>query len=340
MEILTNVSLKDYTTMKIGGNARFIANVTNIEELETVCNNAKSQNLPIFVIGGGSNLIGTDQDYNGIIIKMQIPGFEIIADDQDSTTTKIGAGEDWDFVVKRTVDLNLGGIEAMSAIPGTSGAAPVQNVGAYGQEIADTLQSLEAYDLTNNQFVILSHDDCKFAYRDSIFRNEAKGRYIITSITIKLSKIQPKPPFYESLQRYLDENNITEYTVATIRNAVMEIRKNKLPDPKVMASSGSFFKNAIVNSRQIDELKSTYPNIPSFDMGANTYKIPTGWLIERAGLKGQLINGMRVYNNNALVLVNESANSYNDLANARGQIVNKIHDMFNIQIEQEPLEIR
>jgi UDP-N-acetylmuramate dehydrogenase len=340
MEIHTNIPIKNFTTMRLGGKARFMTDIFKTEDIAKIFQNAKAQNLPIFIMGGGSNLIARDEGYNGIILKIKIPGFEKMADDINSTTIKIGAGEDWDSVVKRTVDMSLSGIEAMSAIPGTIGAAPVQNIGAYGQEIADTLISLEAYDTENEEFVNLTHEDCNFSYRKSIFNSLDKGRYIITSITLKLSKNQPTPPFYDSLQKYLDENNIKIYTQQTIRDAVIKIRASKLPDPKIMANSGSFFKNAIAEKWQLDEIKNKYPDIPTYDMGDGKFKIPTGWLIEQAGFKGQLINGIRVYDKNALVLVNESATSYNDLEIAKNQIIRKIRDIFRVEIEQEPNEIQ
>ncbi len=326
--------------MQLGGRARFMTDIFKTEDIAKICQNAKTQNLPIFIMGGGSNLIARDEGYNGIILRIKIPGFEKIADDINSTTIKIGAGEDWDSVVKRTVDMSLSGIEAMSAIPGTTGAAPVQNIGAYGQEIADTLISLEAYDTENEKFANLTHEDCNFSYRKSIFNSLDKGRYIITSITLKLSKNQPTPPFYDSLQKYLDENNIKIYTQQTIRDAVIKIRASKLPDPKIMANSGSFFKNAIAEKWQLDEIRTKYPNIPTYDMGAGKFKIPTGWLIEQAGFKGQIINGIRVYDKNALVLINESATSYNDLETAKKQIIRKVRDIFRVEIEQEPTEIQ
>lgn len=339
MDIHTNIPLKNFTTMKLGGNARFMAEARTAEEVASVCRNAKSQSLPIFIIGGGSNVIAKDEGFNGIIIRMRIPGFEIISDDMNSTTIKIGAGEDWDSVVKRVVDMRLSGIEAMSAIPGTTGATPVQNVGAYGQEIADTLQSLEAYDTETDSNVILQNSDCAFAYRTSIFRDKFPGRYVITSITLKLSKNLPQPPFYEALQEYLDKLNIKIFTQETIRNTVIELRNSKLPNPKTLPNVGSFFKNTIIEQWQVDGLKKSYPDIPMFEMGDGNYKIPTGWLIEKAGLKGQLINGIRIYDKNALVLVNESAKSYSDLAAARDQVIGKVRDMFRVQIEQEPIEI-
>jgi len=325
--------------MKIGGNARFMTEVRTPDEVATVYRNAKAQKLPIFILGGGSNVIARDEGFNGIVMRMRIPGFDIIADDINSTTIRIGAGENWDSVVKRAVDMNLSGIETMSAIPGTAGAAPVQNVGAYGQEIADTLQSLEAYDSQTDTFVTLQKNDCGFTYRDSIFRGNSFGRYVITSITIKLSKNQPQPPFYESLQKYLDEHSIKMFTVDVIRDAVIEIRKNKLPDPDILPNTGSFFKNAVVEEWQLDDLRKINPNIPTYELGDGRFKVPAGWLIENVGLKGSLINGMRVYDKNALVLVNESATSYNDLATARDEIIGKVRDTFRVQIQQEPLEI-
>ncbi len=339
MEIHTNIPLKNLTTIRLGGPTRFFVEVHSAEDLRSVYKNALTQNIKPFVIGGGSNLIAHDEGYSGIIIRIRIPGFEITSEDAGTTTIKIGAGEDWDEIVKRTVELNLSGIEAMSGIPGTAGATPVQNVGAYGQEIADTLISVDAYDTSTDSFVTLDNSSCEFSYRHSIFRGNAAGRYIITSITLKLSKSIPAPPFYESLQKYLEQNNITIYTQQTIRDAVLAIRADKLPDVKEKASAGSFFKNALVEKWQLDSLKKQFPEIPSYDMGEGKYKIPTGWLIEKAGLKGQLLHGIRVYEGNALVLVNESATSYADLASARDEIIAKIRDLFQIHIEQEPLEL-
>lgn len=325
--------------MNLGGNARFMTEANSAQDIATIYQSAKEQSLSIFILGGGSNVVATDAGFNGIVVRIRIPGFEIISEDDNSTTIRIGAGENWDSVVARAVDMQLSGIEAMSAIPGTAGAGPVQNVGAYGQEIADTLQSLEAFDSKTGQFVTLTNEDCKFSYRDSIFRNSEKNRYVITYITLKLSKNLPQPPFYDSLQKYLDEKMITIYTHKNIRQAVIEIRKNKLPDPEIMPNSGSFFKNAIVEDWQLEQLKNIDPNIPLYDMGDGKYKVPSGWLIERTGLKGQMINGIRIYDKNALVLVNESATSYSDLELAKNTIISKVRDKFGIQISQEPLEI-
>ncbi|MDB5160411.1 MAG: murB [Candidatus Saccharibacteria bacterium] len=339
MEVHTNIPLKNFTTMKLGGPAQFMVEVRSAEEVKAVHDNATSKNLPIFILGGGSNVIAKDEGYPGIVIRVRIPGFEIINDDINTTTIKIGAGESWDSVVKRTVDMHLSGIEAMSMIPGTSGAAPVQNVGAYGQEIADTLVSLEAYDSQTKTFVVLENEACGFAYRDSIFRGNEKGRYIITSITLKLSKSLPQPPFYDALQTYFDAHKVTFFTGETVREAVIAIRTEKLPDPGLKPNTGSFFKNAIIENWQLADLQMSYPDMKVFDMGDGHSKVPTGWLIEQVGLKGQLLHGMRVHDKNALVLINESATGYADLAAARDEVIGAVRDKFRIQIEQEPLEL-
>lgn len=339
MDIHTNIPLKNYTTMRLGGNARFMTEVHTPAEVQEVCRNAHSQNLPIFILGGGSNVIVHDEGFAGIVVRNRIPGFEVIADEPGQTTLKIGAGENWDSIVKRTVDMNLTGIEAMSAIPGTAGAAPVQNVGAYGQEIADTLVSLEAYDMQTDQFVTLQNADCGFSYRHSIFRGDAAGRYVITSITVRLYKSAPQPPFYAAIQDYFDTHNITLFTPQVIRDAVIDIRKNKLPDPEITPNTGSFFKNAVIEDWQLADLKKDYPDIPTYDMPDGRFKVPTGWLIEKAGLKGKTLHGMRVHDKNALVLINESAKNYADLASARDEIIGAVRDQFRVAIEQEPLEI-
>lgn len=331
--------MKNYTTMHLGGNARFMTDAHTPEEAMEACRNAYRQNLPIFILGGGSNLIVSDNGFPGIVIRNRIPGFEVVSDDPSHTIIKIGAGENWDSVVERAVGMNLSGIEALSAIPGTAGAAPVQNIGAYGQEIADTLVSVDAYDIENDTLVTLQNNDLGFSYRHSIFRGEASGRYMILAVTLKLYKAAPQPPFYKAVQDYLEANSITIFTPQVIRDAVIAIRTDKLPDPKVLPNAGSFFKNAIVEDWQLNDLKTTYPDIPTYDMPDGRFKVPTGWLIEQTGLKGQTLHGMKVHDKNALVLINKSAKSYADLAAARDEIQTAVRDKFRIEIEQEPLEI-
>lgn len=339
MDVHTNIPLKNYTTMRLGGPARFMTEISNPNEISPLCQKAASQNIPVFILGGGSNVLAHDEGYQGLVILNRISGFEVIADNPGTTTLRIGAGENWDETVRRTVEMGLSGIEALSAIPGTVGAAPVQNIGAYGQEISETLVSLDAYDIKADQYVTLQNEDCNFSYRNSIFRSTATGRYFITAITLRLTKNAPQPPFYQAVQDYLDEAGITFFTPQVIRDAVMKIRSEKLPDPAERPNAGSFFKNAIVEDWQLTDLRADYPDIPTYDLPDGRFKVPTGWLIEQAGLKGQLLHGIRVHDKNALVLINESAASFADLEAARDEIMGAVRDTFRITIEQEPLEI-
>lgn len=339
MDVMTNISLKQYTTMKLGGETRYMATADSTSDVVSLYRNARKENLPIFVLGGGSNVITHDEVFEGIVLLNKIKGFEVISETDETTDVKIGAGEVWDEVVEKAIELGLQGVEAMSGIPGTAGAAPVQNVGAYGQEIADTLISLEAYDSKTDTIVTISANECDFSYRNSIFRDKEKGRYCILSITLRLNKTEPKPPYYASLQKYIDENDIREVNLSVIRVAVLNIRSEKLPDPAELPSAGSFFKNALVEKWKLEELQKEYSDIPNYAMSDGRYKIPTGWLIDKAGLRGYRSHGMRVYEKNALVLVNDSATGYDDLAAIREEIVQIVFDKFGIKIEQEPLEL-
>lgn len=339
MDVMTNISLKQYTTMKLGGETRYMATADSASDVVSLYRNARKENLPIFVLGGGSNVITHDEVFEGIVLLNKIKGFEVISENDETTDVKIGAGEVWDEVVEKAIGLGLQGVEAMSGIPGTAGAAPVQNVGAYGQEIADTLISLEAYDSKTDTIVTISADECDFSYRNSIFRDKEKGRYCILNITLRLNKAEPKPPYYASLQKYIDENDIREVNLSVIRVAVLNIRSEKLPDPAELPSAGSFFKNALVEKWKLEELQKEYSDIPNYAMSDGRYKIPTGWLIDKAGLRGYRSHGMRVYEKNALVLVNDSATGYDDLAAIREEIVQIVFDKFGIKIEQEPLEL-
>jgi UDP-N-acetylmuramate dehydrogenase len=335
MQIQNNVSLKDYSTMRLGGNAKALVTVTTKDELTEAINWAKQNNLPILILGGGSNVIFS-KGYEGLVIVNRLQGFEVLNDDPQTVTIKVGAGENWDKVVERTVQKNLHGIEALSAIPGTAGATPVQNVGAYGAQISDVFVELEAYDTKTDSFIILKKEDCKFSYRHSIFKSLHDRHYVITSITLQLDRQVPKPPFYESLQKYLDEHQITNYTPQTIRSAVVAIRAVRLPDPSLMANTGSFFKNPIVISDVANKILTTFPAAPNWPMPDGKFKLGAGWLIEQAGLKGYKAHGMKTYENHALVLVNESAKSYDDLAAFRQEIIDKVHQKFGVTLEQEP----
>lgn len=327
--------------MRIGGAADYVAHVKSAKELETVYQHYKQKGVPMYVVGGGSNLIAHDDGFRGVIIKNEIMGITILENNPTYAKIQSGAGESWDGFVKFTVDLGLSGVEALSGIPGTVGAGSVQNIGAYGQEIADTMVSLEAYDTHSDSFVTLTSEDCEFSYRHSIFRGRAAGRYIITAVIFTLNKTPPEPPYYDSLQKYLDTHNVDIGTVSvqTIRDAVLQVRSSKLPDPAKLPNAGSFFKNAIVEKWRADDLRRTFADMPTYPVDDKHVKIPAGWLVEAAGLKGEVLHGIKVHDEHADVLINQSATSYADLASARQEIIQAVKSKFDIVLEQEPLEL-
>lgn len=336
MQIQTDVPLKDYSTMRLGGIAHALTTVTTKQEVVDAIAWAAERKLPVLVLGGGSNVIFS-KDYRGLVIINRIGGFEVVSEDSEGATIDIGAGENWDEVVARTVAKGLHGIESLSAIPGTAGATPVQNVGAYGAEIADTLVGVEVYDMLEETFVTFSKTDCHFSYRNSIFKWPGHNRrYIIVGITLRLEKTVPRPPFYASLQHYLDDHNIVDYTPQTIREAVIAIRAKKLPDPSIIANTGSFFKNPQVSARKAEELFAEHPNLPRWPLKDGRYKLAAGWLIEHAGLRGYAAHGLRTYEHHALVVVNDSAKSYDDLLAFKEEIIAAVDEKFGVTLEQEP----
>lgn len=337
MDMRTNVSLADFTTMRLGGLARFFADAHTLEDIDRLCKAAQQHRLPIFILGGGSNTLATDDGFNGVVIRNCLKGFEVLEQTSDFVTIRVAGGENWDETVKKTVDMELSGIEALSGIPGTVGAAPVQNISAYGQEVGSVITELSAYNIITGTVEVLQNLDCAFSYRSSIFREKAQGHYAILSVTMRLSTARPQPPFYSAVEDYLTQNGIRDINVHTIRDAVLDIRLHKLPDPAQRPNAGSFFKNAIVERWRCDELLAAYPNMPYYPMPDNACKIPTGWLIDTLGYKGKLLHGIRVHDKNALVLINESASSYTDLIATRDEIAGAVRDTFQISIEQEPL---
>jgi UDP-N-acetylmuramate dehydrogenase len=338
MKYQENVSLATLTTMRLGGFARYVVEIITKDDLVAAIEFAREHGLPWFILGGGSNVVARG-DFDGLIILNRIRGFEKLDEDSESVTYKIGAGEVWDLVVEQLVSDGLSGVETMSAIPGYAGSTPIQNVGAYGQEIADTLVELDAYDTNSDQFVTLTAEECGFSYRNSIFKNPAKRHHIITSITLQLCKESPKPPFYPSLQKYLTDNNITDYTSTSIRAAVIAVRTDKLPDPRDVASAGSFFKNPIINSDVANKLLEKFPDAPHWEMPGSKIKLAAGWLIDQASLKAYSAHGLQIYPKNALVVTNLEAKSADDLAKFKSEIITKVREKFGVTLEQEPEDL-
>jgi UDP-N-acetylmuramate dehydrogenase len=344
MNVQNDFPMKNLCTMRIGGKAKYFFTVSTREDLVRAIAYAKENNQSILPLGDGSNTIFTDHGYNGVIIKQENSEYSISQKSDIEFFVKADAGMKWDRLVEKTVEQGLSGIEALSAIPGTVGAAPVQNIGAYGQELADTFIELEAYDFTKNKFVKLSKANCGFGYRNSIFKSSQKGRYIIASISLTLKKGSIKPPLYATLEKYMKENNLTDLSPATVRSAVRSWRAIYLPDPKVVANNGSFFGNPIVSRDILDKIKSAKPEINFWPfqwywkLPNGKIKIAAGRLAEMAGLKDwhDSDTGMATWKNQALVFVNENAKSFNDLERFKKKYLEKIKQEYGITLEQEP----
>ncbi len=286
MNIQQNVSLANYSTMRLGGAAQHLVEVQSRTELQEAWRWATDQQLPVLVIGSGSNIVWRDEGFAGLVIVNRIMGYQDFAEDAQSHFVTIGAGENWDSVVRRTVDAGLTGIEALSLIPGTAGATPVQNVGAYGQEISQTLMSVEVFDTTTGQLTNVPSEACGFSYRKSSFQTEYRGRFYITGLTLHLMAGNPEAPYYAAVQKYFDEHPPGgTVTPATLRQAVIAIRSAKLPDPAKVANNGSFFANPIVSAGDLIELRANFPTMPCWPLEDGGAKIPAAWLIEQAGFK-------------------------------------------------------
>ncbi|MSR68649.1 UDP-N-acetylmuramate dehydrogenase [Candidatus Saccharibacteria bacterium] len=339
-----NVDLAELTTFKIGGQAAFYTVVTSADELPEIFAWLKQNSLPHLVLSGGSNTIFGDGIFRGLVIKISIMGFAVLSESEKSAVITVGSGEDWDAIVAKTIDLKLGGIEALSGIPGMCGAAPVQNIGAYGQEIKDTTLSVEVFDTDNSVVTSLTNAECEFEFRNSTFKATQKDRYIITAITLKLSKLPPSIPQYKDAINYFKEKNISTPTLPQIRKAILEIRRNKFMDPAVMPNAGSFFKNPIVAELVAKKIIAQNPDVKVYPedtkiipLEGGNYKIAAGWLIQNLGLKGLELEKVRVDPNHALVLENKGGATQKDLK----QLVSKIQDLvtkkYGITLEAEPV---
>lgn len=333
MEFLQNQPLQSHTTMKLGGPAKYLCVVQSNQDVVDAVNFASQKSLPIMVLGGGSNIIFSDAGFNGLVIINSIDGLSI---DNIDKKMVCGAGVIWDDAVKASVEAGLSGIEALSLIPGTVGGAPVNNIGAYGQEVSQTIESIEAYDLKTNEFVKLNNQQCNFSYRSSLFKNDEYGRYIIVKVTMQLKDAKDyTAPTYASLQSALGNAGITNPIIQDIRNTVIAIRSDKLPDPRTIPNTGSFFKNPIVSNQKRDELLAVYPNLVYFEFKDKT-KLAAGWLIDNAGLKGYEKDGIQIYEKQALVLVNIGTRSYQALDNMKTYIQNVVKEKYGVDLEVEP----
>ncbi len=323
--------------MRLGGPAAYLAHVHSPADVVEGVAWAEARNLPVIMVGGGSNIIWRDEGFAGLVLVNRIPGFEL-AEEGGQVRLTVGAGENWDSVVARSVAAGAAGIERLSLIPGTAGATPVQNVGAYGQEVADALVSVEAYDRKARRFVRIPAAECGFGYRRSRFNQADRGRFFITALTLRLVREQPRGPFYPSLARYLAERGLSRPTLQQVRDAVIAIRRARLPDPAQVANSGSFFRNPIVSDRHAAELLGRYPDMPHWPVPGGGVKLAAGWLIDQAGFRGvtDAETGMGTWPAQALVLVNRAAGSTADLLRFRQKVQDEVLRRFGVLLEQEP----
>lgn len=346
LPIQQNVSLKDHITFELDIQARYFCEATSVKQLLEVLSWAGRQNIAYFLLGGGSNTIFANDFYDGLVIKLEITGRKVNEQSDADVLIEVGAGEIWDEIVDWSVTQGWSGLELLSAIPGRCGGAPVQNIGAYGQELANALDSVEAIDTTTMRLVNLQNADCQFSYRSSVFKTSQCGRYIITAIRLRLSKSDPPAPTYHDLVKSFAEQNVTRPTAQQIRQAVIAIRRAKLPDPKIIPNVGSFFKNPIITLAQfaqllgefpqIDQLRSGWSQKPYWRIDDSHIKVSAAWLIEQSGLKGFALKHVKVDDKHALILENTGGASSQELLELRDIIINKVSNKFGIALEVEP----
>ncbi|MGH7195761.1 MAG: UDP-N-acetylmuramate dehydrogenase [Candidatus Saccharimonadales bacterium] len=339
MDLLKNVALAEHSTMHLGGRATYAVEIYNRNDLLEAVTWAAKNKQAVLIIGDGSNIVWRDEGFNGLLLINKVLGYDGFAEDEENYYLTLGAGENWDSAVERVCQDGLSGMECLSLIPGTVGATPVQNVGAYGQEISQTLVSLEAYDNNSGELITIAASDCGFGYRTSRFKTIDRGRFLIMAVTLHLLRLPMQPPFYGALEQYLQDKNISDFSPINIRKAVCAIRRAKLPDPAVVANNGSFFANPIIDNDKLQELQVYYPEIPHWPTAENgQVKIPAAWLIEQTGFKDyhDEQTGMATWPSQPLVLINESARSTTDLLKFKQKIVTAIKQKFDIELVQEP----
>lgn len=331
MEIRENVILAPYTTFRIGGPARFFCEVESREDLKSALKFSKEKNLQVFVLGGGSNILVSDKGFSGLVVKMGIKGLEF-KDEKDFSILTAGAGENWDNLVAETVGRNLGGLENLSLIPGTVGGAVCQNIGAYGTELKDVLESVEALDVGSGEIKTFSNSGCEFGYRESVFKK--REGLVVLRASIKLSK-NPKPNInYPDLAKRFERKMPF---LAEIRNAVIEIRRNKLPYPSKVGNAGSFFKNPTIEISNFKLLISKHPDLKGFKQDNGLVKLSSAQLIEKCGWKGKRHGNVGISDQHSLVLVNHGGGKAEEIVSLAEDIKNHINNAFGVNIEPEVL---
>ncbi|MBL7744356.1 MAG: UDP-N-acetylmuramate dehydrogenase [Chitinophagaceae bacterium] len=333
MKILReHISLLPYNTFGIAANARWFGSFSDTDELEELL--ASASGSPSFILGGGSNILLT-KDIDGLVLKNEIRGVYELHEDQDHVYVKAGAGENWHEFVQYCLKRNWAGIENLSLIPGNVGASPMQNIGAYGVEVAEVFWSLEAFHLQEKKVVTFVLSDCQFGYRESVFKNKYKGQFVILNVTYRLRK---KPVFhtsYGAIQQELERMGVKELSIQAISQAVINIRSSKLPDPKVTGNAGSFFKNPEIRPLQYELLKEKFPDIVAYSLVNGNYKLAAGWLIEQCGWKGYREGDAGVHPKQALVLVNYGNASGKNIYELSEKVLLSVKEKFGVELERE-----
>ena len=333
MEILDNFSLKKYNTFGIEAKAKQFVAVHSTDELREVLQQHPDEKK--FILGGGSNMLLT-RDVDALVIHVDLKGRKVIAEDENHVTVEAQAGENWHEFVLWTIGQDFGGLENMSLIPGNVGTTPIQNIGAYGTEIKDTFVSCEAMEIATQQTRTFTNAECRFGYRESVFKQELKDRYIITSVQFKLTKRDHKiNTSYGDILAELAKNNIENPGLTDVSNAVIAIRQSKLPDPKELGNSGSFFKNPIIPKADFEKAHAKFPDMKFYPVSETEVKVPAGWLIEQAGFKGKRFGDAGVHKNQALVLVNYGGATGQEILAVSREIQRTILEKFGIAIAAE-----
>ena len=333
MKIQENISLKPFTTFGIDKKAKFFTTVETLDELKIALLAAKEKQLPVFILGGGSNILLT-RDIEGLVIKLEIKGINLVKEEGDQLWVEVGAGEMWHELVLQSIAEDWAGLENLSLIPGTVGASPMQNIGAYGVEIKDVFDSLQAMHRETLEMQSFDAEACRFGYRESVFKQTFKDQFVITSVTFRLSKTPNFHLEYGAIREVLAANGIDQPSIRAISDAVIQIRKSKLPDPKEIGNAGSFFKNPTIPNAQFDALKASYPSIPGYP-SAEGVKVAAGWLIEQTGWKGKRIGEVGVHAKQALVLVNYGGGTGEEIKKLSEQIQASVYDKFGVQLQAE-----
>ncbi|MDB5021672.1 MAG: UDP-N-acetylenolpyruvoylglucosamine reductase [Pedobacter sp.] len=328
-----NVSLKKFNTFGIDVKASLFVNITTEKELWELLQSNTTKNQPLLVVGGGSNILFT-QDFEGLVIKMSISGIHTVEQGNDIFITA-GAGVVWNDLVMYAVNNEYAGLENLSLIPGTVGASPIQNIGAYGVELKDVFYSCKALEVNTGAEKEFKYEECAFGYRDSVFKRDLKGKYIITAVTFKLSKSPKLNVQYGAIQTELEKRQILQPSIADISSVVSEIRVSKLPDPSTIGNAGSFFKNPVIDHTRYEKLILDFPNVVSYPFGNDTFKIAAGWLIEQCGFKGMISGQTGTWKNQALVLVNHGSATGSEVYEFSEHIINTVEAKYEIRLERE-----